>query len=34
MTFYAKYGDYLVIVSLIIIIISGMTAKKRKTIFE
>jgi apolipoprotein N-acyltransferase len=33
-TFYAKYGDYLVIVSLIIVIISGMTAKKRQTIFE
>ncbi|HQO06198.1 MAG TPA: apolipoprotein N-acyltransferase, partial [Fervidobacterium sp.] len=33
-TFYAKYGDYLVIISLIIIIISGATAKKRKTIFE
>lgn len=33
-TFYAKYGDYLVIISLVVIIISGMTARKRKTIFE
>ncbi|HCI29686.1 MAG TPA: apolipoprotein N-acyltransferase [Fervidobacterium sp.] len=33
-TLYAKYGDYFVIISLILIIISGATAKKRQTIFS
>lgn len=33
-TFYAKYGDYMVIISLLITIIVGLTAKKRKAIFD
>jgi len=33
-TFYSKYGDYLVIISLILVIITGVTAKKRKNIFD
>jgi apolipoprotein N-acyltransferase len=33
-TFYAKYGDYMVIISLILTILVGLTAKKRRTIFD
>ncbi len=33
-TFYTKYGDYIVIISLFITIIVGLTAKKRRTIFD
>ncbi|MGC9771853.1 apolipoprotein N-acyltransferase [Fervidobacterium changbaicum] len=33
-TFYATYGDYIVLVSLILTILVGITAKKKRTIFD